>query len=147
MPVDYQQVEHARKLLAQTRKRGYEIISQAGSCEQWPANCDRKVCLFAFELAGFAVSLTDAGALALAIDRDSLEEPIPIEDFDAQWADFDGNSQESDLAPEEAATVALALARRLAASAVDLLQHAEACLAGRETVDGQPIPRSPMHDK
>ena len=40
-----------------------------------------------------------------------------------------------------------ALARRLAASAADLIKHAEDVLEGKENLDGEPIRRSPLYDK
>jgi hypothetical protein len=141
----YEKLEQHRTLLARNLNRGQLILRSAENAEGWPIDCNRMTIMFAAELAIHALDLVDRSAAAIGMHGEDLNEPLKQEDF----ADFLTDTEDADngLNAEEVFTARLALARRLNSAAGDLLHHAEACLEGLETLDGEPIHRSPLHDK
>lgn len=141
-----EKLEHTRQLLANCKRRGEQLVSSAESYRDWPTNCDTKTMLFAVELAITALDLVERGAAALGMHSESLDVPIS----EAAVAEFAADSAEdraAGLTAGDRLTVRFALARRLAASATDLIEHAEGTLESKETLDGEPIHRGPLYDK
>jgi len=138
--------EQIRDQLAQHMQRGERIISNAESYRDWPTDCDGSTMLYAVEICINALAILERAAEAVGRRKETLAEPISDQDFtefSADCADMRG----AGMTAEDTMTARSALARRLAASAADLIKHAEDVLEGKENLDGEPIRRSPLFGK
>jgi len=139
-------LEQIRHQLAQHVQRGEQIITNAESYRDWPTHCDGSTMLYAVEVSINALSILERAAEAVGRRKETLTEPISDQDFAELSADC-ADMRSAGMTAEDTMTARSALARRLAASAAELIKHAEDVLEGKENLDGEPSRRNPLYDK
>jgi hypothetical protein len=147
MHIDRTKLETTRQTLLATIRRAQDIVINGGRYREFPNSCSEGTIRFAQTLARSACTLVSNACNEVGLSEYSLDKPVS--DDLLQSLEWQVGKQAQDLGQPESdiENTRFAAARALADAATELVERAERCLEGKETLAGQPIRRGPLYDK
>lgn len=130
------------RILHSAFNRAAELSAGESSYSNFPYSCDKTTVTFALGLVGEAREM-----IIRAHRLCGILPPTPVAELPECDAAGDALFRSILAGTSEEADARLALARRLAATACDMMNFAAAVLEGDRTIDGAEIHHGPLWDK